>query len=88
MPRVGRSRRFVSGSVKALIEALGGVDAVRALFDLTPQAILNWIAQDQIPARYHATFLMITEREGLYWRPPGWDPAVQLRYRPDTDQAA
>jgi hypothetical protein len=88
MPRSSRPRRVLAGSVKALIEALGGVDAVRATFDLTPQAVLNWIAQDAIPARYHALFLMITEREGLYWRPPGWDPAVQLRYRPDTDQAA
>ncbi len=90
MPRIGRPRRLVSGSIKTLVEALGGVDAVRALFDLSPQAICNWISQDTIPARYHAVFLMITEREGLYWRPPGWDPAVQLRYRPeiDTDEAA
>jgi hypothetical protein len=31
---------------------------------------------------------MITEREGLYWRPPGWDPDVQLRYRPEVDADA
>jgi hypothetical protein len=83
MPRSGRLRH-APGNVKSLIEALGGVEAVRAAFDLTPQAVLNWIALDQIPARYHATFLMITEREGLFWRPPGWDPAVQLRYRPEA----
>ena len=87
MPR-SRPRRLLPGSVKALIEALGGVATVSEAFDLTPQAVLGWIATDKIPARYHAVFLMITEREGLYWRPPGWDPAVQLRYRPEGDQAA
>lgn len=85
MPRISRPRRPVPGSVKALVEALGGITAVSALFDITPQAVCNWIAQNAIPARYHATFLMVTEREGLYWRPPGWDPDVQLRYRPEPD---
>jgi hypothetical protein len=91
MPRIGRPRRVVPESVKALVEALGGVAALSVMFDLSPQAICNWIAQDAIPARYHAVFLMITEREGLYWRPPGWDPDVQLRYRPEpaeTEEAA
>lgn len=65
---------------------LGGIERVRAVFDLTPQAVSNWIAVNMIPARYHARMLMLTEREGLFWRPPGWDPAVQLRYRPDDDE--
>jgi hypothetical protein len=88
MPRTAAQRRPELLNVRALVVALGGVEAVRATFDLTPQAIANWMAQNAIPKRYHAEMLQITERLGLYWRPPGWDPAVQLRYRPTPELAA
>lgn len=88
MPRASRAHRVRLSTVREVIEALGGSDAVCATFGLTRGAICNWIAEDSFPARYHAALLMICEREGIHWRPPGWDPAVQLRYNPTAERAA
>lgn len=88
MPRT-TSPHFIE-TVRELVEALGGLAAVAGEFNLTPQAIHNWIAQGEVPRRYWSDMLQLTLREGLQWRPPGWDPQVELRYRriPRLDPAA
>lgn len=87
MPRISHERRSFPNSVRALVDALGGTDTICTMFDISRTAVANWVAQNTVPARYHAVLLMVTERAGIYWRPPGWDPDVQLRYRPEVPPA-
>lgn len=73
--------------VRQLIEALGGPTQVADHFEMTKQAVSNWIIANEIPPSRHAAMLQLAVQAGIGWRPPGWDPRVQLRWNPDREAA-
>lgn len=52
----------ILSSTRAVIEALGGVDAVASELQVTPNAVWNWVSFNQFPAR---TYVALHELMGL-----------------------
>ena len=49
----GRMKHVRIGSVKQLVDDLGGPKAAGEILGTTPQNIVNWRAAGKIPARFH-----------------------------------
>lgn len=75
-------------SVRQLIDALGGPTRVAEQFEMTAQAVSNWIIDNEIPAARQVKMLQLAVQARIDWRPRGWDPRVQLRFNPDQQEAA
>lgn len=69
-------------STDELIAALGGTAEVARLLHLTQQAVSNWTKRGGIPSYQYVPLLALTAQHGIHWRPPGWPPALQLRWHP------
>lgn len=69
----------IASSTRELIRCLGGTNAVADLFGVKPSAVSNWHHTD-IPAVHHARMLSLAVRHGIFWRPPGWPPQLQVRW--------
>ena len=60
-------------NVSDLIDGLGGVVALARACGVTAQAVSNWKAEAQVPARHTILVWTMAKRAGLPWRPPGCD---------------
>jgi len=58
-------------SLSSTIDALGGTAAVARACGVTTQAVTNWRAAGQAPARHAIRLWSMARRAGLPWRPPG-----------------
>jgi hypothetical protein len=61
-------------------ERLGGPARLAEPLEVGQSAVRNWIMHNSLPARLHTRFLMLCEISDIYWRPPGWDLRMQLRF--------
>ena len=76
----------IASSTRELIRQLGGTNAVAAAFGVKPSAVSNWLHTD-IPPMHHARMLSLAVRRGVFWRPPGWPPELQLRWHEPRQEA-
>jgi hypothetical protein len=60
-------------SVKALVKALGGANAVARACGVVAAAVSNWGAVGAIPHRHHATLWRLAQAKGVAWTPPGFE---------------
>ena len=56
-------------TVKQLIYALGGFDAVAAAFEVGASAVRNWSAWNAIPKRHHLQIYRMCAERGLSFDP-------------------
>jgi len=68
-----------ASSPRELIEQLGGASAIARELGVTPAAVANWATRD-VPGAQHVAVLVLAVQRGVYWRPPGWPPSLQLRW--------
>jgi len=77
----------VASSTRELINHLGGSGAVARQLGLRTSAVSNWTKSD-VPGAHHTAMLVLAVKHGVFWRPPGWPTALQLRWHEPTRELA
>jgi len=57
--------------VRDLISGLGGPCAVAAALSLSPSAITNWSARNDVPRAHHLQIWRMALENDVAWEPPG-----------------
>lgn len=59
-------------TVQELINHFGGPNATAAVFNTTPQAVINWRTRDRLPTTMHFVHRPILRRHGINAPPSLW----------------
>lgn len=62
--------------VRDLVRALGGGKAVAAARGVSPQAVSQWCAANEVPVAHYLPLWRMALEAGIAWEPPG---AAELR---------
>lgn len=73
-------------SVRDLIAGLGGASLVASALGLTPAAISNWSARDDVPRAHHLRVWRMALEADVDWEPLGACELRGLLAQADTEQ--